>query len=85
MNAAVLATLVAAVVGTGHYATHRYFGDEVYFSKAGVSKAGVVVTGLAWFGTYIAAGGAAAAIFAPAEAFFKGLGQTVDALIGGGP
>jgi hypothetical protein len=58
MNAAVLATLVAAAVGTGHYATHRYFGDEVYFSKAGVSKAGVVVTGLAWFSTYLIASGA---------------------------
>jgi hypothetical protein len=82
MNAAVLATLVAVLVGGGHYLAHGYFGDEVYFSKAGVSKAGIVVTGLAWFGTYAAAGGAAA-IFAPAEAFFKGVGRLVDVLLGG--
>lgn len=57
LSPAVLATLVAAVVGTGHYVTHRLFGDEVLFSKTAVGKAGIVVTGLTWLAIYLVAGG----------------------------
>lgn len=64
-SAALLATVVALVVGGGHWMAHRVFGDEVYFSKSGVSKAGVVVTGLAWFATYLIAGGGLAALLGP--------------------
>jgi hypothetical protein len=55
---AVLAAVVAALVGVGHTAAHRIFADEVANRKTGVKKATIVVTALTFVSVYLVASGA---------------------------
>jgi len=56
MSHEIAAAGFAALVAATHYAGHRTFGDEVYFSKAAVSRAGLLTAVVAGAGYYVAGG-----------------------------